>query len=90
MRSAPLIRELAQRRRTAFAAQDRRTPEERQFDNEYLVECLEGRLPPGLHQRLVELVVGRDIDWRTELMRALGKETYLNICEAIVIMDREG
>jgi hypothetical protein len=90
MRSVPLIRELAQRRRTAFAALDRRTPEERRFDNEYLVECLEGRLPPELHQRLVELVIGRDIDWSTDVMRALGRETYLDVCEAIVTMDREG
>jgi hypothetical protein len=90
MRSMPLIRELAQRRRASFAAHDRRTPEERRFDNEYLVESLEGRLPPELHQRLVELVVGRDIDWSTDLTRALGQEKYLDICEAIVIMDCEG
>lgn len=90
MRSVPLIRELAQRRRATFAKQDRRTQEERRFDNEYLVESLEGRLPPELYRRMVELVVGRDIDFGTELTRVLGKEAYLDVCEAIVIMDREG
>jgi predicted metal-dependent peptidase len=55
----------------------------------YLVESLEGRIPPELHQRLVELVMGRDIDWSADLKRALGREMYLDVCEAIVIMDRE-
>jgi hypothetical protein len=89
MKGVPLIRELAQRRRTIFAAQDRRSPEERRFDNEDLVERLEGRLPPELHERLVELLVGSDMT-SEELQRALGKENYLDVCEAWVIMDREG
>jgi hypothetical protein len=68
---------------------DLRTPEERIRENDELVRRLEGRLPAEPHQRLVELLVGRDTAWAS-LERALGTERYLDVCEACVIMDREG
>ena len=83
-----VLRALA-RQRLSLPPEDLRTPAERRRDNDELVRRLEGRLPPELYQRVVEVIFGRDVHWNT-LERALGTEKYLAVCEAILIMDREG
>lgn len=84
----PLLGDLA-RRRMSLPKPDRRTPAERIRANDEMLRQLEARLPSDFHARLVDLLAGRDVDWRDEVQRVLGMERMLDVCEACVVMDRE-
>ena len=85
--SSGVLGDLARRRlwdwSANYVAPDRRTPEERRYENQELLRQLPAMLKPEVYRRLVELV-GVDDYWDPILKAGLDQETYLDVIEAIV------
>jgi hypothetical protein len=79
--SPPSLSALARRRLHSLEPEDLRTPEERERDNEEMLQKLR-RVRPDLFAKVAELVTSSAEDWFEVLRTRLEKETFLDVLEA--------